>query len=250
MGEDNNWTRIIEIVVGAIVVIVTGSGGLFVYLRSRTSDERIKKIETEYQDDIKRSDDMRRKDREEFDKRLNDNAQAMEHANERIALSEQAEERCMKRLKKLMDDLAEQRLLDIERDASIKVLTLEVNRLMVLLALHAKPTVITAGFDGIVLHVSDEVTDMLGYQPEELIGKDVDVIIPPELRDQHHKAMAAASERNYIRGAGVIIEADALHKQGHRVPVTVSLTGKKLGGEFIITASILRRVVRKGVSNV
>lgn len=57
---------------------------------------------------------------------------------------------------------------------------------------------------------------MFGYLPGEAIGKSVDILIPFDQREAHHKAMThheKTGERRVLGGPGVTIEA--LHKEGH-----------------------------------
>lgn len=83
---------------------------------------------------------------------------------------------------------------------------------------------------GIVLSFSESAERILGYRAEEVIGKNVNMLMPNPHRDAHDSYL-----KNYLRtGERKIIgynrEVWALHKDGHQVPVLLAIGESRLGG--------------------
>ncbi|RQG92983.1 PAS domain S-box protein [Natrarchaeobius halalkaliphilus] len=86
-----------------------------------------------------------------------------------------------------------------------------------------------------ILFANPAIEEILGYAPEELVGRSKMTIIPERLRPAH-----AAGLEKYIRtGEKHIdwggIELPALHRDGHEVPVLVSLREHRLSGRRVFT---------------
>ncbi|WP_298452138.1 MHYT domain-containing protein [uncultured Marinobacter sp.] len=83
---------------------------------------------------------------------------------------------------------------------------------------------------GIVLSFSESAERILGYRADEVIGKNVNMLMPNPHRDAHDSYL-----KNYLRtGVRKIIgsnrEVWALHKDGHQVPVLLAIGESRLGG--------------------
>ncbi len=76
---------------------------------------------------------------------------------------------------------------------------------------------------GRIIGINPFALNLLGYEEHELLGKNVAVLTPPEISSQHDAFIAryiAGSEPKVI-GRGR--EVEALHKQGHHVPVHLAI---------------------------
>jgi PAS domain S-box-containing protein len=83
---------------------------------------------------------------------------------------------------------------------------------------------------GIVLSYNESARRILGYRADEVIGKNVNMLMPNPHRDAHDSYL-----KNYLRtGERKIIgsnrEVWALHKEGHRVPILLAIGESRLGG--------------------
>ncbi|ELZ27169.1 PAS/PAC sensor signal transduction histidine kinase [Halogeometricum pallidum JCM 14848] len=67
------------------------------------------------------------------------------------------------------------------------------------------------------------IEPILGYRPEELVGREKMIIIPERLRSTHEDGLAQYLDtgEQHIDWTGV--DLPALHKDGHEVPVSVSI---------------------------
>jgi len=94
---------------------------------------------------------------------------------------------------------------------------------------------------GSILFASRRVTSLCGYQPEEIVGKDIECLLPERFRHAH-----LGHRRNYTRNArprpmGIELDLYALRKDGTELPVEISLSPIR-DGERLLVAAALRDV--------
>jgi PAS domain S-box-containing protein len=88
---------------------------------------------------------------------------------------------------------------------------------------NAAEGMLTIDAESTIVYANPAIEDILGYTPEELVGSSKMKIIPERLRPVHASALASyvqTGKRN-IDWDGM--ELPALHKDGHEVPVLISL---------------------------
>ena len=92
--------------------------------------------------------------------------------------------------------------------------------------------VVVADANGIIELINLQAVALFGYQPEELLGQPVELLIPTGL---HHAAYVAAEEsRPMNTGPGVV----AVRKDGTTVPVEINLSAIALSSGRAVLASI------------
>jgi len=99
------------------------------------------------------------------------------------------------------------------------------------LAASAPDAIVTIDVDSRVRFANDAVAEILGWRPDELEGEPLATLIPEPLRDAH-----AAGLRRYLATgersmAWRNVRLDAVHREGHTVPVEVSFSEWDDGGE-------------------
>jgi PAS domain S-box-containing protein len=94
---------------------------------------------------------------------------------------------------------------------------------------------LTIDTDSRILFASPAIEDILGYRPDELVGSSKMTIIPERLQPVHEAALAQYIEtgERHIDWTGV--ELPALHRDGHEVPVSVSLREHRYDGQRLFT---------------
>lgn len=94
---------------------------------------------------------------------------------------------------------------------------------------------LTIDEDSRILYANPAIEEILGYRPEELVGSSKMTIIPERLRPVHEAALAqyVATGERHIDWTGV--ELPALHRDGHEVPVSVSLREHSFEGQRLFT---------------
>ncbi len=99
----------------------------------------------------------------------------------------------------------------------------------------AQDAIFTIDANSTITFCNPAVERTFGYRPEELIGQNLEVIIPERLRDAHHRGIARylrTGQRN-IPWSGV--ELPALHKDGHEFPCELSFGEWQTGEQKIFT---------------
>jgi PAS domain S-box-containing protein len=91
---------------------------------------------------------------------------------------------------------------------------------------------------GSILFANQQVTALLGYGREELVGLSVDALIPDRFRHRHaaHRHRYADSGRRRPMGSG--LDLFARRKDGSEVPVEVSLSPIRDGEDALVAAAI------------
>jgi PAS domain S-box-containing protein len=99
----------------------------------------------------------------------------------------------------------------------------------------AQDAIFTIDERSIVTFCNRAVERLLGYAPEELIGKPLELIIPERLRAAHRRGIERylTTRTRAIPWSG--IELPALHKEGHEFPVEISFGEWTSGDQTIFT---------------
>lgn len=107
-----------------------------------------------------------------------------------------------------------QRLADIESAERLYRLVIEASPSAVVMANEA----------GKIVLVNPSVERMFGYTRQELLGKEVDLLVPQRLRQAHMGFRAAFQKISSERSLGQGRDLFGLHKNGSEIPIEVDLT--------------------------
>lgn len=72
---------------------------------------------------------------------------------------------------------------------------------------------------GVIEYVNEEVTNLLGYQPGELIGKDINTIIPKMIARVHYCLLTKFFDKAESSVLNKVRELFAKDKEGYLVPI-------------------------------
>ena len=102
----------------------------------------------------------------------------------------------------------------------------------------AQDASVTVNSDGVICFVNDAATTLFGYRGSELIGRDVEMLLPTAARMLH-----PALRRGYLahpgaRDMGAGCQVYAQRKDGTDFPVDIRLGRVELGGAPVVTATI------------
>lgn len=128
-------------------------------------------------------------------------------------------------LQGVFTDITEQRqALDALRDSERKFHTISSA---------AQDAILLADEAGVVVYWNPAAERILGYGEAEVVGQDMhDLLVPPELRQHAH----AGYRRFATSGAGEVVgktmEQEALHKDGRRLQVELSVSALLLDGRW------------------
>jgi PAS domain S-box-containing protein len=117
------------------------------------------------------------------------------------------------------------------------------------LVLSAPESLIIADAGGVIRLVNEQTERLFGYTTEELVGRPVNQLVPPEFRDRH-----AAHQREFlahpgIRVMGADLELSGLRKDGTRFPAEVTLAPLDTEDGMLVSAAVRDVTVRKRVEH-
>jgi len=134
--------------------------------------------------------------------------------------------------------LSEQlRRLWTRREAAIAMLAKQETRLRKLLEWAPDALVITDS-NGLIVMVNQRTESMFGYSREELVGRSVEMLVPPRFRNDHADMLHRFSTQPQTRKMGVGRPVSALSKDGREFPVNISLSPIETDEGMLITADI------------
>ena len=102
----------------------------------------------------------------------------------------------------------------------------------------APDAVIVADESGTIIFANRQANALFGYQQSELVGTNIDLLIPEHLRAQHvaHRQRYAARAR--VRPMGTGLDLSARRRNGSEFPVEISLSPVESEGQLLIAAAI------------
>jgi PAS domain S-box-containing protein len=102
----------------------------------------------------------------------------------------------------------------------------------------APDAVVVADKSGTIIFANRQATVLFGYQQSELVGTNIDLLIPEHLRAQHvaHRQHYAARAR--VRPMGTGLDLSARRRNGSEFPVEISLSPVESEGQLLIAAAI------------
>lgn len=100
--------------------------------------------------------------------------------------------------------------------------------------------------DGRIIEYSKSAVDVLGWTREEAMGRDMAKMVIPE---QYRSAHAAGMQKFLETGEGPLIgkriEAVALHRKGHQIPIELALATTYVEDDVVVTATMRDITERK-----
>lgn len=110
----------------------------------------------------------------------------------------------------------------------------ESDRLQTLLD-HTLESVITIDTRGVIQSFNKASIQLYGYQPEDIIGRNITQLMPARYRSMHEQGMARflSTEQSSIIGQAVQVEG--LHKSGQVIPIELTLSAYHWEGKYFFT---------------
>lgn len=112
--------------------------------------------------------------------------------------------------------------------------------------LHASPdALVVVDEEGVIEATSNAVTELFGYDPGELVGHPVEMLIPAASRQRHVAYRNSYAGHPEVRPMGVGLDLTAIRKDGTEFPVDVSLVPSRRGASLRIGAFVRDATVRR-----
>jgi PAS domain S-box-containing protein len=114
------------------------------------------------------------------------------------------------------------------------------------LLLEAAPeAIVVTKRDGRIVGVNTQTERLFGYPREELLGQNVEVLLPQRVRHRPVKKRAAYFSHPRVRPKGTGLELYARRKDGNEFPVDVTFSLLETGGETLVSGFIRDITQRK-----
>lgn len=103
---------------------------------------------------------------------------------------------------------------------------------------YASIGILIANDKGEIQMVNKYIRQQFGYDETELIGRKVEILIPPRFKDRHIKHREKFSHDPHSRPMGLGMELSGVKKDGSEFPVEVSLGNYRIGDNSYALAFI------------
>jgi len=95
---------------------------------------------------------------------------------------------------------------------------------------------------GVIQYINKQATNLLGYQPTDVVGKNIKMLMPSPYKDNHDQFLLNYLTTNQPKVIGKGRDVLAQCKDGSIIPVNLSLTEQRISDTSRIFTGILRRV--------
>jgi PAS domain S-box-containing protein len=102
----------------------------------------------------------------------------------------------------------------------------------------APDAMLVVGHDGLIAFANGQAERLLGYDPDELLDRPVEVLVPLRERAAHPRTREGYFRSPRTRPMGAGLELLAVKKDGTELPVEISLSPMQTGGGRVVIAAI------------
>jgi PAS domain S-box-containing protein len=97
---------------------------------------------------------------------------------------------------------------------------------------------------GLIVRINYQTKALFGYEPQELLDKPVEILLPERFRRRHIAHRTAYMSEPRLRPMGADLELYGLHKDGSELPINIMLSSLAAGeGTFVI--AVIRDITER-----
>jgi PAS domain S-box-containing protein len=112
---------------------------------------------------------------------------------------------------------------------------------------HATEGIIISDSSGIIHLINPSCAKMFGYELNELVGKNIDIMVPDHIHHRHASHRNQFIESPHARPMGLGLDLYAKRKDGSLFPIEISLSPLLKEGEKFVIAFLIDISVRKQI---
>ena len=102
----------------------------------------------------------------------------------------------------------------------------------------APDAMVIVGSDGRILFANAQTDQMFGYAREDLVGKEVEMLLPPRFRGNHVRYRTEFFAEPSVRRMGIGLELFGLRRDGTEFPIDISLAPLRIEAGLYVSAAI------------
>jgi PAS domain S-box-containing protein len=111
----------------------------------------------------------------------------------------------------------------------------------------APDAMVIADESGVIVFASAQLERVFGYRPQEVVGADMEILLPKRFRRRHHAHFVKFFQNPQTREMGFGLELSALRKDGSEFPVEISLNPVRTENHLMISSAIRDITTRKAL---
>lgn len=125
----------------------------------------------------------------------------------------------------------EAKLRTMQRSLSLQAQAFEALHRVETISDNVLDAIITIDVSGMIVAINKATTRVFGWTREELIGCNVNKLMPQPHRQEHDRYIAESQTGGVRRAIGQQRELEAVHKDGHVFPITLGVSETELDGQ-------------------